>query len=308
MKLLWLVVVATLGCSAKKAKEAPPAPVAVADAADLACTEKVAMLADWMRRLVGEGHLMDSSNVNLVRLAEPPSPIPNNMAVVVKPDQISVDGKLVASPSTTKGIDLAKSYMEAIATVRDATGVVVLVEGTTPWSSVVAIANAVPKTTRAQVSFVFESSAPSAVETPPVSSIDADLAEIRRRVRSDNPDGTTAMPLDPSARVFKDCPGGLEILPKVADVSPIERDATLVDLLLAALAACDCRVEMPAVQRLMWAWWGRENGAQLVGVTIAMASTAKDGTVVKAAPTTPWSEAHKAVVDAAKAAKPLVFE
>jgi hypothetical protein len=43
----------------------------------------------------------------------------------------------------------------------------------------------------------------------------------------------------------------------------------------------------------------------MVGVPVTIPELAKDGTKVTAKPATPWSDAHKLVVEAAAAGKPI---
>jgi len=69
-----------------------------------------------------------------------------------------------------------------------------------------------------------------------------------------------------------------------------------------AIAACGCKVEIASSQRLMWAWYRHDSSPPMLGVGVDIANK---GTAVTPKPTTPWSEASKAVVAAAKMGTPI---
>ena len=313
MKLLCLVVVASLGCSGKKDsdKAAPPPPPKVIDAgADQECSEQVASLTDWMRKLVGEGHReVIATGVNLVTLDQAPAPIPHGLVVMVHPNMVVINGELVSDPSKTKGVELSKQFIEKASTGGDP-GVVFLIDQTTPWSTVAALVNAAPAAKRERATFVFVAGTASTVEPPGPSAIDAALADLMKPIDPAMKQKPLLRPDDGGlpATVFKDCPTVTELLPTLAELNQSTRDATIADALPKAIEACGCKVELASVRRLMWAWWGRDQGAPLVGITVEIAKTAKDGSKVSAKPKAPWSDAYKAIADAADAGKPLVLQ
>lgn len=310
MKLLWLVVVATLGCSGKKDKD-PPKPRPVVADAGIPCAERTAALTDWIRKLVGEGHrTVVATGVNLVKLPEPPGRIPRGIVVVVKPNEVVIEGTAVADPATTKGAEMARTFIERVTAVKGDPGVVFVVDEKTPWSAVVALANAAPQAERARVSFVFAAAAGSEVEPPPPSSLDAHFAAAAEPA---DPGSAAAKLADPvktvdEAKLYAECPAVTELWPKLDALTPDIFDVAIADELPKAIELCDCKVEIPAVQRVLWAMWGRDTGAALVAVNAEMAKDAKGATKVTQKPATPWGEAYTVVIDAAQAGKPLVFE
>ena len=72
-----------------------------------------------------------------------------------------------------------------------------------------------------------------------------------------------------------------------------------------AIAACDCKVDLASVERLMWRLWGRDRPAY-AWVPVELA---KGGTKVSVAtPDSPWSETWPVVVAAARKGRPIELE
>ena len=86
---------------------------------------------------------------------------------------------------------------------------------------------------------------------------------------------------------------------RIANADAAVRDRALVDDLPAAIVACHCQIEIASVQRLAWAWYAHDLGAELVGVPVELSA---HGTPVTApAPAATWADGAPALVAAARA-------
>jgi hypothetical protein len=80
--------------------------------------------------------------------------------------------------------------------------------------------------------------------------------------------------------------------------------AALADGLPKAIKACDCKVEIPAVEHLAWIWFGRDRGS-FAGVSLD--TVAKGGAKLTAKPEIVWSDIAQSVFDAGAAGKPVTI-
>jgi len=302
MNYAWVVVVALLACSGKKDadKGAAKAPPADEFADDPLCGDKVPPFAEWMKALVADGHVtVVATGIDLAILPGiGPTPITRGAPVVtVKPTEIVVEGAVVADPSTAKPADLAKLLGEQLA-ARPGPDLVLVIDGKVAWSSVVPLLRGAAAAKHDRVTFVFAAGAPGAASTPPKSSIDAELSAAAGS--GADPDGAV------TAKVFANCITVTEkLFPAIDKLTPGEFDVAVAVGMPEEIDACGCKVELPAVQRLMWAWWGRDRGPALAAIKVQIAAVAKDGTEVTTAPTAPWSEAFQLVAAAAERGKPI---
>ena len=264
-----------------------------------------------MKALVADGHVtVVATGVDLAPLpGVGPTPITRGAPVVtVKPTEVVVQGTLVADPRTTKADDLAKQVTGLLA-ARPGPDIVLVIDGKVAWSTVAPLLRAVAAAKHSRVTLVFAAGQSGAASRPPPSSIDAEAstrwptpnpAKPAPDLAATAPDGNIA------SKVFADCAAvPQKLFPELGKLDPGEFDVAVVTGMPAEIEACGCRVEMAAVQRLMWAWWGRDSGPALAAVKIEIAADAKAGTAITAKPDAPWSEASQLLVAAAEQGKPI---
>ncbi|HEU0031221.1 MAG TPA: hypothetical protein VFQ53_11350 [Kofleriaceae bacterium] len=319
MRHLWIVAVSLVAaCAGKKDEDNPPTPAprpmpTPVDAAppidaapDPACIAKTDELKQWLENLAADGHeTVTVTGMTLVKLDQAPSQLPDGaIYVTIKPTELVIDGTLVGNPGKPT-INYGKTFLERLEAHKPAGDVALVIDAKTRWAGIAPLVQAVSDSHQT-VTLVFEAGAPSHASKPPPSSIDAELDKLAAPRDPAAPAPDLSAPKDPiTVRVFDNCPDVGLLSSKLADKPAAERDRGLVEGLPKAILACGCKVELPAVQRLMWAWWGRDGGPPLTGVTVAIAKT---GTKVRAKPTATWLDAHKAILDAAKAGKPIAVQ
>jgi len=320
MRNTWVVaiavVVAACGGKKDKAKPAPDKqPVADEDKPlppeDPHCADKIPAFADWMKALVADGKVtLVATGVDLVPAGgQQPSQIARGAPVVtVKPAELILDGMIVLDPSKTKPADLAKQVAAAITPTQGAE-VVYVIDAKVPWAQVAALLAAAPAGKHGRVQLVFAAGGQPAASPPPKSSIDAELDALAHPDPA-KPAPSLAAGADPArdiaTKVFADCAAVTQkLFPAIDKLQPGEFDVAVAVGMPEEIQNCGCRVDLDAVQRLMWAWWGRDQGPALTGLTIEIAATAKDGTPVTTKPDAPWSEAADLVIAAAEQGKPI---
>src|SRR5262249_40443802 len=150
-------------------------------------------------------------------------------------------------------------------------GVVFIIDGTVPWSSVVTAAAIAVAAGRTHASFVFQAGKPTAPPPPP-SAIDAELDALA------HPDpGKPAAKLgDANVRgipekVFKDCPLG-DVSKELAAADGPAKGQVIAAGFPKAIKACGCKVEIASVQRLVWAWYSLDRQPELLGVPVMLAT------------------------------------
>jgi hypothetical protein len=186
--------------------------------------------------------------------------------------------------------------------------IVVIIDGKVAWSTVVPLLGGVASAKHPRVTLVFAAGQAGAASPPPKSSIDAQLDALARPDPAKPTPALAAAGGDDAleATLFADCPEVTQnLMPAVAKLSPGEFDVAVALGLPREIESCSCRVELPAVQRLMWSWWGRDRGPALASVKVEIATVAKDGTEVTAKPDAPWSEVSELVLAAAEQGKPI---
>jgi hypothetical protein len=242
------------------------------------CEAATRHLGGWLQALAAEGRevVRPPSGVTLAAIPASPSPLVPGLVVTVTADDMRVSG---ASAD-------AAALKQALADARAATPLYVI-DVRTPWRAVKAATDAALAAGIPAVVFVFRAEGRS-LAAPEPSSIDRPLDE-----------AAAGGPLDGSipAGVFSRCREASELLSGMVTLGADERFAKVAAELPGAIARCGCDVEVPAVKRLMWAWWGRDApGAPYTGVTVKLA---RGGAAVTAPPETPWADAHRALVAAA---------
>jgi hypothetical protein len=317
MKYAWVVALAVVvACSGKKdgdkaKKPAEPAP----REEDPHCAEKIPDFAEWMKALVADGRVVVTATG--VELPELPGAAPGQITrgapvVVVKPTEVVVEGKVLANPSSPSPADLAKQ-MVPLVEPRPGTDVVFVIDAKVPWSTVAALLAAAPVAKHPRVTLVFAAGSTPAASPPPKSAIDAELDALA------HPDPAKPAPSlgggasgpggDLAMKVFADCAAVTQkLFPAIDKVGPSEFDVAVAVGMPEEIQLCGCRVDLPSVRRLMWAWWGRDQGPALAGTRVEVAAVAKDGTLVTTKPETPWSEAAPLVAAAAEQGKPITLK
>jgi hypothetical protein len=301
MKLTWVVAIALLACSCKKDSDKKKA---AADdelpAEDPQCAEKIAPFGEWMKALVADGHIeVVVPGVELATLTGfGPNQITRGAAVVtVKPAEVVIDGKVVADPSKTAGPDLAKLVGPLIEPTPGAE-IILVIDGKAPWSTVATVMNAAAAAKHPRIGLVFAAGAPAAADPPPKSSIDAELDARAKAPPAPDP--------GIGAKVFEHCAAVTQkLFPAIDKLGPSEFDVAVAVGMPEEIKMCGCRVDLAAVQRLMWAWWGRDRGPALAAIRVEIAAVAKDGTDLTMKPDAPWSEASQLVIAAAEQRKPI---
>ena len=312
-----LVAVVVIGCGAthddKPAPEVTPAPEAkpreAPPAHEAECADKTAKLSAWLADLTSEGGTsVMTSGVTLAKLdGEAPRPIASAPVVTISAKEISFQGMLTDTvPITDNGMALRTALA-----ANKATDAVFVVDAAVPWSTVATAVTAAATANHTHVTFVFAASSPGKTTPPPPSAVDKELDELAKPVDPSKKAPKLWDPKDPNRpptiaeKVFKDCPMN-DVFAKFGTAETrAEKDRLIVDALPKAIAACGCKVDIASVQRLMWAWYGRDGNQPMLGLGVDLAPK---GTAVTAKPNAPWSEASAAVVAAAKAGKPVAFK
>ena len=95
-------------------------------------------------------------------------------------------------------------------------------------------------------------------------------------------------------RVFKDCPGALDVVLTAGSGDDAPADVIAAKL-PAATAACGCRIELAAVERLLWRLYGREWAVPHAWIAVELGS----GRAWIDRGSAPWGEAAARLEDAA---------
>jgi hypothetical protein len=254
--------------------------------------------------LAAEGESpIDTWTVTLAKAdGEAPHPIAMAPIVTLQSKFLEYQGRMIGAVPIT---DHGKALHDAFAAGPQPAEVLLVVDASVPWSSVAAAATATGAT---HVTFVLAAGAPGKTSPPPPSSIDKELDEMAKPPDSTQKAPKLIDPRDPNFhsipdRIFKDCStikGLFDAIGKADTASG--KDELIVKGFPKAIAACNCKVEIPAVQRLLWSWFRRDSSPAVAGIKVELAA---NGTPVTAKPTAPWSEASNSVIAAAKAGKPL---
>jgi hypothetical protein len=236
---------------------------------------------------------------------EAPKPIAEAPVVYVGPIGVTFEGKRLAEPPITDS-----QAIEAALAANKASDLVFVIDATVPWSAVTIATAAAAHAGHAHVTFVFAAGAPGKTPPPPPSAVDHILDELAKPVdpskrapklyASDDPERPPSVP----DLIFMDCPIGDAFTQIGSAETSADKTKAIVEGIPRAIAACNCKVEIASVQRLLWAWYRRDSDVGMLGVGVDLADT---GTAVTAQPTTPWSEAGKTLASAAKAGKPIAL-
>lgn len=239
-------------------------------------------LATWLADVTTEDDDM-SERVVPPTLDLKTSRSPGGARVEIEDSVITLDGTVVADAGEPR---LAQELHDAFAAL-PATPLEIHADGKVPWSVIVQVTHAAAETGHTHVAFEVVAAQRTAKQ-PPRSSIDQALADWDRQF--------DAMPLDKRLgnppkndfwqRVLRDCPGALDVVLTAGsgDDSPAN---VIASKLPAAIAACGCRIELPALERLLWRLYGREWAVPHAWIAVELGA----GRAMIEHAATPWRDA-----------------
>ncbi len=191
--------------------------------------------------------------------------------------------------------------------------VALLVDGRVAWRSIAPIIGAIGSAGVQHVSLAFAAGEVHA--TPPApSSIDAQLTAFDAKEDADlerDPGGTLARtmarkgPPEFVAAVYKNCPQASQLLGDILSerVPSDDKIKAIAEKLPDAVVTCNCKIEIHALERLIWRLIGGDTSHPIAWVPVELA---KGGARFDAAATATWSTMHAELVAAAR--RPLAFE
>jgi hypothetical protein len=237
-------------------------------------------IAAYLAALAAEGPPDMSETIVPVSLDVTASAGPQAPAITVATDVVTFQGQIVAE---TSAHDLADRIGDAAI---PAGPIELHIDRAVPWASVSAIVGALAQGGRTQL--VFEVAALRRTAKPPRgSTIDGALHEWDRKFDALPIDQKLGSPpaFDIPKLVYKDCPAALQLAPQ-----------QLAAQLPATLAACDCKVEVPAVERLLWRLWGMDARVAHAWMPV----TIGQGAAVIQPAKTAWGDAAQTLFSTAK--------
>jgi hypothetical protein len=282
---------------------AAPAPTVQDLKAATDCGRKVAVLREWLADIETDGSERWGPLAGRVTLTEP-APARSrdaNPYIEVTATEISVDGSSVCVECLERTSTTTANYPDLLrlssrSSPYDATASPSLsLHHATPWRVTKALLKHIASK-KPSVVLVFANGVPRATEPPP-SSIDVTVAELTKPSGGD-----VAKRLSEGPRP--------EVVVRALDVFRACRHRTrFMDRSTAGLADgvsdCDCQVEIPALQRIVWWQFGRHGGLR-VGVPVQLATAAGPGVVTVAAlDDEPWSTTYVAIMAAVRAGKAI---
>ena len=291
MCTLVLALVVAGGCSDKQPpSRPPPAPAPAMDAPRVtACKQAVANLGTWIEALALEGDTVDVSPSKLASFKGPSTDPPDSASLIqirLSPASVSSGGEDWGKPGDKQARKRLRDLVTApAASPREAYELII--DHDTPWSAVVATLSALAPT---RVRLMFERA--EAAPPPGPSAIDADLDAFLAA------DAATRQSMQIATRVFARCAPAAAIWSRL---TPGLVAHTLAGLGLAgAIEQCGCEVDLDAVRRMVWVSTGRARARPSARVTVSVASSSDGAVAVTAKADAVWSDAHQAVVDAAR--------
>ena len=251
------------------------AAVAACTKAPSPCARQVEDLREWLVALSLDGPPAPVQHgLHLVSLPDPQrAPPPQAPRLVMHPEELAFEGRLIASGRWTARAPLAAELEGA---ARDE--LVVIADASIPWSEIAAVAATAEGAGVRRLVFVFRFVGHA--DAPPGSS----------------PDGVTI-----GSAILEQSQLLDRVLGRCPSARALRRDdvRAFTDQLALAIAACKCAVELPAVRRLVWTAWERDNPETLqTSRTVAIAST---GAQIALPAATPWDRAALRVITGARA-------
>jgi hypothetical protein len=212
-----------------------------------------------------------------------PAPSPGGARVDIDDSVVTLDGTIVADRGAPR---LARQLHDAFVAL-PVGPLEIHADNNVPWSVIAQVTHAAAGTGHTHVAFEVIARQRTAQEPPP-SSIDHALDEWDRQF--------DALPIDqrlgnpPKSdfwqRVLRDCPGALDVVLTAGsgDDSPAN---VIAAKLPAATAACGCRVEVPALERLLWRLYGAEWAVPHAWIAVELGA----GRAMIEHAATPWRDA-----------------
>jgi len=271
-KLILLIVVAA--CSSKKAKEPEPD----------ACETQVRRLVRWSATLVAEGdqRYLAQSGLTPVKVDAAPSQQPSLPAVFVT-EHISFKGQLVGEA-------------ELVEHLRGSEEVAVIIDEKVPWSRVATIGSAALRADVKRLRFIFAGT--SRLAHPAPSWIDRELDELAKPFDPSKPAPSLEPKIDPPGKrkLFANCPPARDLMSHLeqrAEESKREKPVVLMTELPVTLVKCGCAEDINAIERWLWAMWGRDEPFMpQTSMVVELDATAPK---LEINTSTAWSTAYKSL-------------
>jgi hypothetical protein len=220
---------------------------------------------------------------------EPPSGVRTQRdRVVIERGEISFEGQLFAT--LDRPLPDTRELSEALGRTTLPRGVILFADGRVPWPAVVWVSEATLRAHVDELRLAFRATGAAKATAPPPTSIDVELVpmyETDKVPAGWDPDGVFD-------RVFARC-SGVKRWPPPEEDSAARR---IVDELPLRLVDCHCDVDMNAVRRLAWHWWGRDfPSAPQIEVSLRLSAT---GTELSAPRTADWGSVAQRVAAAGR--------
>lgn len=218
-------------------------------------------------------------NIKLVHVDAAPTQQPN-VPIVAIGSVVSFEGRLV-DPSTAEfeGVD----------------ELAVLVDEKVPWKTVVETGAAAQRGRIKRLRFVFIGA--SALQQPPPSWISPELDELAKPPDPSKPAPRLDRERPPGKRVlFQNCPAARDLMSHLeqrAEETKREKAEVLMTELPQRVAQCGCAEDINAIERWLWAMWGRDDAFMPHAAIVVELDASAPKIEVNAS--TAWSEAYKAL-------------
>jgi hypothetical protein len=280
-------------------------------------------LRTWLAHLVADdqaGELLDDK-MKLAAIDAYPTPAPDAVRITVaacKPPYecpksdvlVSARGELYGGADTLEeGAALLSNDLRALA----AGSAALLIDKQVSWRSLAMILGAIGNAGVRHVAIAFVAGKTHAAAPGP-SSIDAPLAAFLAKENADlerDPAGTLERTMNrpgPPAyvtAVYATCPQASELVSGIlSERIPSEnKPKAIAEQLPDAVVACNCKIEINALERLIWQLFSRDEHVPLAWVNVELAP---GGATFAAPVTATWATMHDQLV-AASRGKPLAF-
>jgi hypothetical protein len=191
--------------------------------------------------------------------------------------------------------------------------VVLLIDGQVPWRALAVVIGALGNAGVHHLALAFTAGKTHATAPGP-SSIDAQLRAFDAKEEADlerDPGGTLDRTINRGgpppfiAAVYKDCPQAPKLIGDITSerVPSDNKLQAIAAKLPAAVVACECKIEVNALERLLWRLFGRDRDPLVAWVDVELA---KGGATFDAPVTATWATMHDKLVVASRG-KPLAF-
>jgi hypothetical protein len=276
------------------------------------CARRTEALADWLGKLekdvaAGPGVVLGDQD----RLVEHPgAPLGLGPVVQVEPGRLGFEGRWLGDdgdPSQAaqraRLVELEAALSQSHQVWRllhpgkdDVPPLSLAVAREVPWRELVALTDSLIRQGRRSVDWVFAVPSTPAAAPPPRSSIDTQLGALRATT---DPARKSAMLSDLTARVLAPCPPAVKSLSAAGAAPSEDRPGRILLALPKAVGECQCALEIPALQALLYAIFGLAPNTKTLTVQHAPLTTQRTR-AVWAPPQAPWSEAFRSVLDASR--------